>query len=79
MAKSRTLNEYRQTKDYGYKNPSIGNDRYQFNLIEFENYIFPEILKLKKKYPNDQEFGKHVRVLLNNNNKNKMFPGIQNL
>jgi len=84
MAKERTLNELRQSKSFGYKNPrkeekTIGNSIYQFDIIEFENYIFPEILNLQKQYPNDQEFGKHVRRLLISNNQKKMFPGIQNL
>lgn len=85
MAKDRTLNEYRQTKDYGYnkhyseKTTAIGDLDNKYSVIEFENYIFPEILKLQKKYPNDADLGKHVRRLLNNNNQNTMFPGPQNL
>ena len=84
MAKKRTLNELRQVKDYGYNKhysrsePLIGDNDSKYNLIEFENYIFPEILKLQKQYPNNQEFGSHVRSLLNNK-KNNMFPGTQNL
>ena len=84
MAKKKTLNELRQTKDYGYNKhysktvSSIGDANSKYSLIEFENYIFPEILKLQRQYPNNQEFGSHVRSLLNNK-KNNMFPGTQNL
>ena len=60
-----------------YKTIGQGNDK--FSVIEFENYIFPEILKLKQKYSNDNDFGYHVRKLLNNKDTNKNFPGIQNL
>jgi hypothetical protein len=51
---------------------TIGDSNHEFNIIEFENYIFPEILKMKKKYPNDQDFGKHVRRLLTLNNQKKV-------
>jgi len=54
-----------------------------FNFIMFENYIYPKILKLKDEYPNDQDFGGHVRSLLDGFNKsidkNNNFPGVQNL
>ena len=51
---------------------TIGDSNHKFDVIEFENYIFPEILKMKKQYPNDQDFGKHVRRLLTLNNQKKL-------
>lgn len=53
----------------------------RFDYIRFENYIYPIILKLYEKYPNDQEFGEHVRVLLRKfkHKENTNFPGPINL
>ena len=48
------------------------------DYIIFENYIYPKILKYIKKYPNDEEFGFHIRKLLTEKINNN-FPGIQNL
>ena len=92
MAKKRTMNEYRQTKDAFYKvpthDPQTGelNPHYEeltkrknpWNLygppkIGSEGEVDPEVgddymeptlydqlVDLRKKYPNDQQFGYHV-------------------
>ena len=51
MAKTRTLNEYRQNKGYGYSTEKI---------------IRPSITDLIKKYPNDQDLGKYIRMYYRN-------------
>ena len=48
---------------------TIGDNKHEFDIIMFENYIFPEILKMLEKYPNNQDLGKHVRRLLTLNNQ----------
>ena len=64
MAKKRTMNEYRQTKDTFYKvppkigsggevHPEVGDDH-------LEPSLYDRLIDLRKKYPNDQEFGYHV-------------------
>ena len=76
MAKKRTLDELRQSKDYGYVNPHDGRPYYKdkFDYIKFENYIYPEIIRLQKEYPNNMEFGTRVRSLLMGF-KNYNYPG----
>ena len=50
-----TLNELRQEKEYGYKNPSIRSNQ----------SVDPEhIINLVKKYPNDADLGREVRKYL---------------
>jgi len=52
-----TLNELRQEKEYGYKNPSIRSNQ----------SVDPEhIINLVKKYPNDADLGREVRKYLIN-------------
>ena len=70
MGKKRTLNELRQTKEYGYKNPMKKNRtglvvKDRTILVTYEGKdIISNILKLHKSYQNDQEFGSHVRQFL---------------
>ena len=52
-----TLNELRQEKEYGYKNPSIKNDL---------SVDTKHIINLAKKYPNDADLGREVRKYLIN-------------
>jgi hypothetical protein len=52
-----TLNELRQEKEYGYKNPSIKSD------ISVD---IKHIINLVKKYPNDSDLGREVRKYLIN-------------
>lgn len=92
MAKKRTMNEYRQTKDVFYKvpthdpqtgelnphykdltgrknpwalcgPPNIGSEgevRTELGNDYTEPTLYKQLLDLRKKYPNDQEFGYHV-------------------
>ena len=92
MAKKRTMNEYRQTKDTYYKVPTHDPQTGELNphyeeltkrknpwslygppKIGSEGEVHPEVgndilepslhdklIALRKKYPNDQEFGYHV-------------------
>jgi|TARA_A200000159_G_scaffold82247_1_gene76016 hypothetical protein len=82
MTKKRTINEYRQTKEYYTKNPwalhgvpRIGSegvvesetDDYEEEIDDESNsyYEFMKKLKdLRKQYPNDQEFGKRVAMII---------------
>ena len=82
MTKKRTINEYRQTKEYHTKNPwnlygvpRIGSegvvesetDDYEEEIDDELNsyYEFMKKLKdLRKQYPNDQEFGKRVAMII---------------
>jgi hypothetical protein len=53
MAKKRTLNEYRQSKDFGYKNPkteTVVEDYYR--KVNFDPQ---HIVDLIKNFPNDTE------------------------
>ena len=73
MRKKRTLNELRQTKDYGYtkhykipEKPKTGvivNGKTKLVSYEEKNLIV-EIKKLHIDYPNDQEFGYNLRKYL---------------
>lgn len=81
MTKKRTLNEYRQSKEYT-KNPwalhgvpRIGSegvvesetDDYEEEIDDESNSYHELITMLKdlrKKYPNDQEFGKQVAKII---------------
>ena len=59
MPKKRTLNEYRQSKDFGYKAPKkhkIVEDYYR--TVNFDSQF---IIDLIKKFPNDQDLGEEVR------------------
>ena len=47
-----TLNELRQEKEYGYKNPRIKKSQ----TIDIQH-----IINMLKKYPNDVELGRKVR------------------
>lgn len=68
MAKKRTMNEYRQTKDSHYTNPwkigpAIGSDGEVKSEHVYSNTklsLYEQLVLLRKKYPNDQEFGYHV-------------------
>jgi len=79
MAKKRTLNEYRQSKEYTknpwalYGPPKIGSegevevDHYEEEIDDESDSYYELIGKLKdlrKKYPNDQEFGKQVAKII---------------
>ena len=56
--KVRTLNELRQEKEYGYRQP--------VNQINYKRLnVDPQyIIDLMKKYPNDTDLGKNVRSYL---------------
>jgi hypothetical protein len=58
MTKKRTLNEYRQVKDCLYINDVVIPENSK--LAE----IGKKVIELRKKYPNDQEFGKAVAILI---------------
>lgn len=58
MPKNRTLNHYRQNKEFGYSNPRSKSSR---NSAED---TIQKIRDLRGQYPNDQEFGKAVAWLL---------------
>ena len=59
MAKKRTLNEYRQSKDFGYENPKTGTviDDY-YRKVDFDPQY---IVDLIKNFPNDKELGSEIR------------------
>ena len=50
----------------------------KMDYIGFENYTYPELLKLVKDNPNDQQLGKKVRALLSEKQPDN-FPGVKNL
>ena len=55
MEKNRTLNEYRQNKEFGYKNPkteTVIDDYYR--KVDFDPQY---IVDLIKNFPNDKELG----------------------
>jgi hypothetical protein len=56
VVKQRSLNELRQEKEFGYKNPTINYK----NLNVDPQYI----IDLVRKYPNDADLGKNVRSYL---------------
>lgn len=59
MTKERTLNEYRQSKDFGYENPKTGTiveDYYR--KVNFDPQ---HIVDLIKNFPNDKELGFEIR------------------
>ncbi|MDB4326317.1 hypothetical protein N9966_00730 [bacterium] len=59
MSKKRTLNEYRQNKDFGYKKPkteTIIDDYYR--KVDFDPQY---IVDLIKENPNDTDLGEAIR------------------
>lgn len=56
VVKQRSLNELRQEKEFGYKNPAV-----QKKEINVDSKV---IIELVRKYPNDMELGKQVRDYL---------------
>jgi len=56
VVKQRSLNELRQEKEFGYKNPEV-----QKKEINVDSKV---IIELVKKYPNDADLGKKVRSYL---------------
>ena len=69
MAKKRTMNEYRQTKEYTrnawelYNGPKIGSEGEVDPGVGDDHMVptlYEQLVALRKKYPNDQEFGYHV-------------------
>jgi hypothetical protein len=59
--KTRTLNELRQEKEFGYKNPtSQKSNQQEFDLLK----TYKTIEDLAKESPNDADFGRKTRTLL---------------
>ena len=59
--KTRTLNELRQEKEIGYKNPvSQKNNQQEIDLVK----TYKTIQDLANEYPNDADFGRKTRTLL---------------
>jgi hypothetical protein len=56
VVKQRSLNELRQEKEFGYKNPVTKTKKI--------NVDSKHIIELMKKYPNDADLGKQVRSYL---------------
>ena len=56
VVKQRLLNELRQEKEFGYKNPVTKTKKI--------NVDSKHIIELMKKYPNDADLGKQVRSYL---------------
>ena len=56
MVKKRTLNELRQEKEYGYKQPKIIS-----NYYKVVNFDCQYVVDLIKKYPNNTELGMEIR------------------
>jgi hypothetical protein len=56
VVKQRSLNELRQEKEFGYKNPAVKKKE-----IKVDSKV---IIELVKKYPNDSDLGKKVRSYL---------------
>ena len=70
MTKKRTLNEYRQSKDFGYTNPEKEEltgivTREGTKVVTYqEKRMLIQIKSLHESYPNNQEFGYHIRKFL---------------
>lgn len=58
MTKKRTLNEYRQVKDCIYVNDVVIPEKNKLADIG------AKVFELRKEFPNDQEFGKAVAILI---------------
>ncbi len=59
--KTRTINELRQQKEFGYKHPvSQNNNQQDFDLAK----TYRTIQNLANEYPNDADFGRKARTLL---------------
>jgi hypothetical protein len=56
MVKKRTLNELRQEKEYGYKQPKTIS-----NYYKVVNFDCQYVVDLIKKYPNNMELGMEIR------------------
>jgi hypothetical protein len=59
--KTRTINELRQEKEFGYKNPvSQKNNQQEIDLVK----TYKTIQDLANEYPNDADLGRKTRTLL---------------
>jgi len=56
MVKKRTLNELRQEKEYGYKQPKTIS-----NYYKVVNFDCQHVVDLIKKYQNNMELGMEIR------------------
>ena len=56
MVKKRTLNELRQEKEYGYKQPKKIS-----NYYKVVNFDCQYVVDLIEKYPNNMELGMEIR------------------
>jgi hemoglobin-like flavoprotein len=59
--KKRTLNQYRQSKDFGYQNPSSKRNFYESRQ---HKKFYEDITEAAKKFSNDQELGGFVRRII---------------
>ena len=60
MVKKRTLNELRQSKDFGYKAP-IKKEILVEDYCRNVNFDCQHVVDLIKEYPNNTELGKVIR------------------
>ena len=59
--KKRTLNELRQEKEFGYKQPLTKNNKINGQVTPYD-----KIINLVKESPNDSDLGRKIRNLVSN-------------
>ena len=77
IKKSDWMNQLRQVKDVVYKRNS--SDKKDYNYIFNHKTFSQDVLELRKRYPNDQDFGSAVDKLIKKQFNPPQFPGVQNL
>ena len=71
------VNQLRQVKDVVYKRTS--SDKKDYNYVFNYKTFSQDVLELRKRYPNDQDFGLAVDKLIKKQFYHPPFPGVQNL
>jgi len=61
MVKKRTLNELRQEKEYGYRQPINKKSKVVEDYYKVVNFDCQYVVDLIKKFPNNTELGKEIR------------------
>tara|TARA_R110002020_G_scaffold25380_2_gene82724 strand:- start:504 stop:746 length:243 start_codon:yes stop_codon:yes gene_type:complete len=77
IKKSDWMNQLRQVKDIVYKRNS--SDKKNYNYVFNHKTFSQDVLELRKRYPNDQDFGSAVDKLIKKQFNPPPFPGVQNL
>ena len=78
MSKKNKMNELRQVKDVTYTRDSSDSKKYKYVGSSYAK-IGEKVIELRKRYPNNIEFGNEFDKLIRDEFNPPTFPGVQNL